>query len=46
MSEQGVLRALQRRSEKADVEAFTPHDFRRTFIVMKTPNSWTIHQST
>ena len=32
MSEQGVLRALQRRGEKADVEAFTPHDFRRTFI--------------
>lgn len=32
MSEQGVLRALQRRGEKADVDAFTPHDFRRTFI--------------
>jgi integrase len=32
MSEQGVLRALQRRGEKAGVEAFTPHDFRRTFI--------------
>jgi integrase len=32
MSEQGVLRALRRRGEKADVDAFTPHDFRRTFI--------------
>ncbi|KAB8318310.1 site-specific integrase [Tolypothrix campylonemoides VB511288] len=32
MSEQGVLRALQRRSERAGVDAFTPHDFRRTFI--------------
>ncbi|MEH2393440.1 MAG: site-specific integrase [Nostoc sp.] len=32
MSEQGVLPALRRRGEKADVEAFTPHDFRRTFI--------------
>ena len=33
MSEQGVLRALQRRGEAAGVEeGFTPHDFRRTFI--------------
>jgi integrase len=32
MSEQGVLRALQRRGEPAGVENFTPHDFRRTFI--------------
>ncbi len=32
MSEQGVLRALQRRGERAGVEGFTPHDFRRTFI--------------
>jgi integrase len=24
--------AMQRRGEKADVDAFTPHDFRRTFI--------------
>ena len=23
---------MQRRGEKADVDAFTPHDFRRTFI--------------
>ncbi|BAZ71052.1 phage integrase (plasmid) [Fischerella sp. NIES-4106] len=32
MSEQGILRALQRRGERAGVENFTPHDFRRTFI--------------
>jgi len=32
MSEQGILRALQRRGERAGVEGFTPHDFRRTFI--------------
>ncbi|MCC5665772.1 site-specific integrase [Nostoc sp. CHAB 5784] len=32
MSEQGVLRALRRHGEKADVEAFTPDDFKRTFI--------------
>jgi integrase len=27
-----MLCALRRRGEKADVDAFTPHDFRRTFI--------------
>ena len=32
MSEQGILRALQRRSVRAGFDAFTPHDFRRTFI--------------
>lgn len=32
MSEQGILRALQRRGERAGVKNFTPHDFRRTFI--------------
>ncbi len=32
MSEQGIFRALQRRGERAGVENFTPHDFRRTFI--------------
>ncbi|HAG85056.1 MAG TPA: integrase [Cyanobacteria bacterium UBA12227] len=32
MSEQGILRALQRRGERAGVDGFTPHDFRRTFI--------------
>jgi site-specific recombinase XerD len=32
MSEQGVMRALQRRGEKAGVAAFSPHDLRRTFI--------------
>jgi integrase/rubredoxin len=32
MSEQGILRALQRRGERVGVENFTPHDFRRTFI--------------
>ena len=32
MSEQGVLRALQRRGERVGIENFTPHDFRRTFI--------------
>ena len=32
MSEQGILRALQRRGESAGVTGFTPHDFRRTFI--------------
>ncbi|MEM7581708.1 MAG: site-specific integrase, partial [Cyanobacteria bacterium P01_A01_bin.80] len=32
MSEQVILRALQRRGERAGVKGFTPHDFRRTFI--------------
>lgn len=32
MSEQGVLRALQRRGERAGVAPFSPHDLRRTFI--------------
>ncbi|BAY87899.1 integrase family protein (plasmid) [Calothrix parasitica NIES-267] len=32
MSDQGILRALQRRGERAGVHGFTPHDFRRTFI--------------
>lgn len=32
MSEQGVLRALQRRGEQAGVAPFSPHDLRRTFI--------------
>ena len=32
MSDQGILRALQRRGESAGVTGFTPHDFRRTFI--------------
>lgn len=32
MSEQGVMRALQRRSEKAGIASFSPHDLRRTFI--------------
>ncbi|NJO59361.1 MAG: tyrosine-type recombinase/integrase [Richelia sp. RM2_1_2] len=32
MSDQGILRALQRRGERAGVKGFTPHDFRRTFI--------------
>ncbi len=32
MSDQGILRALQRRGESAGVHGFTPHDFRRTFI--------------
>lgn len=32
MSEQGVMRALQRRGEKAGVASFSPHDLRRTFI--------------
>ncbi len=32
LSEQGILRALQRRSLQADVDTFTPHDLRRTFI--------------
>jgi site-specific recombinase XerD len=32
MSEQGVMRALQRRGEKAGVATFSPHDLRRTFI--------------
>ncbi|NJN10820.1 MAG: tyrosine-type recombinase/integrase [Richelia sp. RM2_1_2] len=32
MSEQGILRALVRRGERAGVYGFTPHDFRRTFI--------------
>jgi len=32
LSEQGVLRALQRRGEQAGVAPFSPHDFRRTFI--------------
>ncbi|MDF5714293.1 MAG: site-specific integrase [Rhizonema sp. NSF051] len=32
MSEQGVLKALQRRGSLAGVEPFTPHDFRRTFV--------------
>ncbi|MGB3754993.1 MAG: tyrosine-type recombinase/integrase [Rivularia sp. (in: cyanobacteria)] len=32
MSEQGILRALVRRGERAGVHGFTPHDFRRTFI--------------
>ncbi|NJM17363.1 MAG: tyrosine-type recombinase/integrase [Richelia sp. RM2_1_2] len=32
MSEQGILRALVRRGERAGVKGFTPHDFRRTFI--------------
>lgn len=32
MSEQGVMRALQRRGEKAGIAPFSPHDLRRTFI--------------
>ncbi len=32
MSEQGVMRALQRRGEQAGVAPFSPHDLRRTFI--------------
>lgn len=32
LSEQGLLRALQRRGEQAGVAPFSPHDFRRTFI--------------
>ncbi|MBF2067236.1 MAG: site-specific integrase [Calothrix sp. C42_A2020_038] len=32
MSEQGILRALRRLGERAEVDTFTPHDFRRTFI--------------
>ena len=32
MSEQAILRALQRRGERAGIKGFTPHDFRRTFV--------------
>ena len=32
MSEQGVVRALQRRGKQAGVAPFSPHDLRRTFI--------------
>lgn len=32
MSDQAVLRRLQRLSEKAQVKSFSPHDMRRTFI--------------
>lgn len=32
ISEQGVVRALQRRGEQAGVAPFSPHDLRRTFI--------------
>ena len=32
ISEQGVVRALQRRGEQAGIAPFSPHDLRRTFI--------------
>jgi site-specific recombinase XerD len=32
MTDQGVLYVLQRRARESGVEAFTPHDLRRTFI--------------
>jgi integrase len=32
MSDQAVLDILRQRGEQAQVSAFSPHDFRRTFI--------------